>query len=183
MKRFLVILLCALAVPATAQLSFLGLKNQMVQFLLDQLSTEGEFEITADEVVEPEDGVTAITGLKIADSQGVWLTADNLNFNWNPSRLLRGEVEFSNLALVGMKVMRQPISADAPVEEDEAPTELTIAWPRAPLTVRIDRMALEQVEIAEPVLGHELAFSAEGNGRDEGDIQAVALAITREDAV
>ncbi|MEM9043959.1 MAG: translocation/assembly module TamB domain-containing protein [Pseudomonadota bacterium] len=186
MKRILVVLmLCAVTVPAAAQLSFLGLKNQMVQFLLDQLSTEGEFEITADEVVEPEDGVTAITGLKIADRDGVWLTADNLNFSWNASRLLRGEVEFSNLALVGMKVMRQPVSADAPVEgeTEEAPADFKIAWPRAPLAVRIDRMALEDVEIAEPVLGHALAFTAEGNGRDEGDIQAVAINITRDDAV
>ncbi|MEM1277347.1 MAG: translocation/assembly module TamB domain-containing protein [Pseudomonadota bacterium] len=186
MKRILVILLlCAATVPAAAQLSFLGLKNQMVQFLLDQLSTEGEFEITADEVVEPEDGVTAITGLKIADREGIWLTADNLNFTWNPSRLLRGEVEFSNLALVGVKVMRAPVPADAPAEEETevAPADFKIAWPRAPLTVRIDRMALEDVEIAEPVLGHAIAFTAEGMGRDEGDVQAIAINITRDDAV
>ncbi|MEM8793218.1 MAG: translocation/assembly module TamB domain-containing protein, partial [Pseudomonadota bacterium] len=187
MKRLLIILiLCVVTVPAAAQLSILGLKNQMVQFLLSQLSTEGEFEITADEVIEPEDGVTAITGLKIADSQGVWLEADNLNFSWNPSRLLRGEVEFSNLALVGMRVMRQPVSAEAAEQEAEAepgPSDFRIAWPRAPLAIRIDRMALEDVEIAEPVLGHAIAFQAEGRGRDESDIQAIALDIVREDQV
>jgi len=159
----------------------------MVEFLLDQLSTEGEFVITADEVVEPEDGVTAIRGLKIADGKGVWFTAESLDFSWNPGRLLRGEVEFQTLSVTGIEVLRQPETAVAvePSEDAAQPEQADgpFAWPRAPLTVRIERMALDGVEIAEPVLGHAISFNAEGAARDEGDIQSVRLSLTRTDAI
>ena len=49
--------------PANALLSLLGIKNSMVEFLLDQISVEGELEITAESVEEPDDGSTAIRGL------------------------------------------------------------------------------------------------------------------------
>ncbi|MEM9138900.1 MAG: hypothetical protein AAGB15_03645, partial [Pseudomonadota bacterium] len=183
-----VALVLALAPRADALVSLLGIKNQMVEFLLEQLSTEGEFEITAETVEEPSDGVTAITGLKIADGDGVWLMVDSLNFAWNPSRLLRGEVEFSNLAAVGIQVLRAPAVPEG--EEAEALDAATptveagaFQWPRSPLTLRIDRMALERVQIAEAALGHAIAFDAEGAARDEGDVQAASLNLTRTDGV
>lgn len=183
-KLLIVTLVAVLAVPAAAQLSFLGIKNSMVQFLFDQLSTEGEFEIKAETVEEPEDGVTAITGLTIADADGIWFRAESLDFAWSPSRLLLGEIEFSSLAMRDVRVLRQPAAQPAPEPEaDEEPGELTIAWPRSPLTLRIERLALENTVIAEPVLGHALAFDATGAAQDEGDIQAVVLNLTRTDQV
>ncbi|MEM7506060.1 MAG: translocation/assembly module TamB domain-containing protein [Pseudomonadota bacterium] len=183
-KLMICTLVALLAVPAAAQLSFLGIKNSMVQFLFDQLSTEGEFEIKAETVEEPEDGVTAITGLTIADADGVWFRAGSLDFAWSPSRLLLGEIEFSNLAMRDVRVLRQPISQpEVEVDTEEEPGELTIAWPRSPLTLRIERLALENTVIAEPVLGHALAFDATGSAQDEGDIQAVTLNLTRTDQV
>ncbi|MEM0942819.1 MAG: hypothetical protein AAGI70_02625, partial [Pseudomonadota bacterium] len=189
MRRTLILLAFMLmALPAAAQFSVLSLKNSMVQFLLDQLSTEGVFEITAEEVLEPEDGVTAITGLAIADAEGIWFTAESLDFAWSASRLLSGEVEFTNLAMRGVRITRQPQSEVAvevePEEEpDEAPGTLTIDWPRAPLALRIERMALEGVVIEEPVMGHAISFDAEGAARDEGDVQAASLRLTRTDQV
>ena len=190
--RALVISLCvvfALAtVPAHALLSLLGIKNSMVEFLLDQISVEGELEITAETVEEPEDGSTAIRGLAVSDVDGVWLTVDSLNFAWNPSRLLRGEVEFSNLEAVGVTVLRKPVLPEA---EEAPPPDLSepeglipkLAWPRAPLAVRVTRMALETVSIEEGVLGHAIRFDATGAAMDEGDVQSARLALTRTDAI
>ncbi|MBY8976564.1 translocation/assembly module TamB domain-containing protein [Rhodobacteraceae bacterium NNCM2] len=188
MKRIaLISMFCLLAGPATAQFSILGLKNSMVQFLLEQISVPGEFEVTAKQVEEPESGVTAITGLAIADSQGVWLKADSLNFSWSPSRLLLGEIDFSNLALTGVDVLRQPVSTateeEAEEETDETSGGFKIEWPRSPLALKISRMALEDVNVAEAVLGHAIEFDATGNAEDQGDIQAVTLNMTRLDAV
>lgn len=182
------ILLCLLltAAPAWAFFSLSDTKNAMVDFLLSQLSTEGVFEITAEEVTELDDGSTAITGLQIADAEGVWFTAEALSFQWNPRRLLRGEVEFNALVMSGVKIARRPIDPPSvDIKEETGPPEADspFAWPRSPLTLRIDRMALERVEIAEPVLGHAIAFDAEGSARDEGDIQAVSLKITRTDRI
>ncbi|MEM9062095.1 MAG: translocation/assembly module TamB domain-containing protein [Pseudomonadota bacterium] len=181
-------LLFALAVlPAQALLSLLGIKNSMVEFLLDQISVEGELVVTAEEVVDPEDGVTAIRGLKVEDAQGVWLTVDSLNFAWNSSRLLRGEVEFSNLEAVGIRVLRQPVMPEGepePVDTSDPGSLIPkIAWPRSPLTLRIDRMALTDVAIAEPVLGHAISFNAVGAAQDEGDVQSARLDLDRTDAI
>ena len=185
MRTFLAItLVLMLAVPAAAQLSFLGFKNSMVQFLLDQISTEGEFEIKAEQVEEPEDGVTALRGVSIADQDGVWFTAESFDFNWSPSRLLRGEIEFQRLAMTGVRILRQPVSKVEVKAEEEAPQEgLTFEWPRSPLTLRIERLAAIDVALAEAVLGHAIAFDAEGAAQDEGDVQSVRLDITRRDAV
>ncbi|MEM7211854.1 MAG: hypothetical protein AAF479_08180 [Pseudomonadota bacterium] len=182
-------LVLALAtVPAQALLSLLGIKNSMVEFLLDQISVEGELEITAETVEEPEDGSTAIRGLAVSDREGVWLTVDSLNFAWNPSRLLRGEVEFSNLEAVGVTVLRQPVmppSEEAPPPDLSKPEGLIpkLAWPRAPLAVRVSRMALEGVRIEAPVLGHAIGFDATGAAQDDGDLQSARLSLRRTDAI
>ena len=178
--------LALLAAPAWAFFSLTDAKNAMVDFLLEQLSTEGEFVITADEVKELDEGSTAITGLKIADANGVWFTAKSLSFTWDPSRLLSGEVEFNSLIMSDVEVLRAP--ADPPaveVKEETGPKEDdgVFAWPRSPLTIRIENLALERVSIAEPVLGHAISFDARGAARDEGDIQAVSLTVNRTDRI
>ena len=158
----------------------------MVDFLLDQLSTEGEFVITADEVTELEEGATAITGLKISDAEGVWFTAESLSFTWDSSRLLRGEVEFNSLVMQGVEVLRAPIQPPTLDPEDDVSSpqeEGTFVWPRSPITLRIDQLGLERVNIAEAVLGHAIGFDAEGNARDEGDIQSVTLNLKRTDNI
>ena len=182
----LAIALMVIAGPAWALFSLSDTKNAMVAFLLDQLSTEGVFEITAEEVQELDDGATAITGLKIADVDGVWFSAEALSFEWNPKRLLSGEVEFNSLVMRGVKILRKPLDPPSvDIKEETGPEEADtpFAWPRSPLTLRIDRLALEGVELAEPVLGHALKFDAKGLARDEGDIQAVELTLTRTDRI
>ncbi|MEM1160678.1 MAG: hypothetical protein AAGJ28_07070, partial [Pseudomonadota bacterium] len=194
MRWAAVIGLCLVLVAgqAGAVLSLLGIKNSMVEFLLDQLSTEGVLEITAEEVLEPDSGVTAIRGLKVADRDGVFLTAEALDFAWDPTRLLRGEVEFNSLNLTGLHVLRQPILPEDDVEaaeevetdsEEAANGSPLIAWPRSPLTLRIEAMALKNARIDEPVLGHALRFDATGSAQDEGDIQAASLDLQRTDGL
>lgn len=191
MRRLAILLtLCLglLAAPALAFFSLSGFQNSMIEFLIDQLSTEGELEITVEEVVEPEDGVTAIRGLSVSDADGVWFTAETLDFAWNPSRLLQGEVEFSRLSMAGVHVLRQPIIPESAPEDAEpadpgAPAIPKIAWPRSPLTLRVDNLTLEGVRIDEPVLGHAIAFDATGAARDEGDIQSARLELARTDTI
>ena len=102
---------------ASAQFSLLGLQNSLVQFVLSQISVEGEFEITADGVEENEDGQTQLSGIAIADGDGVWFTADAASFSWNASRVLRGEIQIDDLALIGMRVTRAPTPPQVEVKE------------------------------------------------------------------
>ena len=190
LRRFAILLisLAVLAVgPAWAFFSLTGFQNSMIEFLIDQLSTEGELEIKVEEVAEDAEGESLLRGLSIADSEGVWFTAETIDFAWDPSRLLSGEVEFSRLRMTGVRVLRPPVvpPSEAPPEPEDpdAPLIPEIAWPRSPLTMRVDGLALTDVRIAEPVLGHALAFDATGALRDEGDEQSARLALTRTDAV
>ena len=184
---WLTLVLGLMTAPAWAFFSLLGFQNSMIEFLIEQLSTEGELEITVDEVVESEDGASVLRGLSIADSEGVWFTAATLDFAWNPTRLLRGEVEFSRLSMDGVRVIRPPIVPESETEPEptdpDAPLIPKIAWPRSPLTMRIEGLALTDVQIAEPLLGHALAFDANGSAQDEGDIQSVMLDLVRTDTV
>ncbi|MGM0586418.1 MAG: hypothetical protein ACQEUZ_17365, partial [Pseudomonadota bacterium] len=173
--------------PAAAQISLLGLKNSLVQFVLSQVSVEGEFEITAEGVEEPRDGVTELVGVAIADADGVWFRAEAVALRWNASRVLRGELEINDLVVRGMRVLRAPTPPEVEVREgselDQAGFD-PFAWPRVPITTRVERLAFEDAFVNGGVIaGPSLAFDAEGSFRDEGNVQALSLDLRRADEV
>jgi hypothetical protein len=160
--------------PAPAQISILGLKNSLVQFALEQLSTPDEFEITAGGVEEPEDGVTELVDVRIRDRQGVWFEAEGIAVNWSPSRILIGNLQINRLVARGVRVLRPPVQTPTPVEDAPAEEEEASAfqWPRAPITVRVDEMRLDGVFLGPGVVGADaIRFNATGAARDAGDQQ------------
>ncbi|MEO0823457.1 MAG: hypothetical protein AAF074_23945, partial [Pseudomonadota bacterium] len=169
-----------------AQLSFLGLKNNLVQFVLDQISVPGEFEVSAEGVEEPDDGSTTLVGLTIADADGVWLRVGSVALNWSPARVLRGEIEIQRLAAADVEYLRAPgasveVKEDADIAEDD---DEPFDWPRAPLAVIVEELRLDRVRIAPGAVAEQgLAFDAVGAARDEGDEQSLRLDLTRTDAV
>ena len=174
------------ATPASAQFSLLGLQNNLVQFALDRLSVPGEFEITAEGLEENAEGVTELRGLAIADAEGAWLRAEAVSLEWNASRILRGELEIERLAARGVEVLRQPEASSLP--EEEAPPQEEEAgpfeWPRAPIDVVVEQLALDGVRVAPGVIAEQgIAFDARGSARDEGAVQAADLLIERTDEV
>ncbi|MEM7546621.1 MAG: translocation/assembly module TamB domain-containing protein [Pseudomonadota bacterium] len=193
MKRYLVslIILAALLAgpPVAAQFSFLGLKNSLVQFALEQISVPGELEITAEGVEDTDEGATDIVGLAIADSEGEWLRIDRLSLRWNASRILRGELEINRLAASGVDVRRAPApgSAEVEVKEDAAIAQTDddpFDWPRAPISVRVDELQFQDVQIADGLIAPQsLRFDADGAFRDEGDEQSLNLSVLRTDDI
>ncbi|MEM9781875.1 MAG: translocation/assembly module TamB [Pseudomonadota bacterium] len=188
-RRLSVAALVALAVlvaPAAAQFSFLGLQNNLVQFVLDQISVPGEFEVTAEGVEQPDDGSTAIVGLAVADADGIWLRIGQASLDWSASGILGGTIQINSLAASDVEYLRAPgasveVKDDAAIAEDDG--EL-FDWPRAPLTVIVDEMRLDRVVIAPGAIAEQgFSFDAVGTARDEGDVQAVRLEVTRTDAV
>ncbi len=170
--------------PAQAQLSLLGLQNSLIQFALARLSTPGSFEITAGNVVRNDEGATELVDVRVADGKGVWLEIDGLSLSWNAARILRLQLQINRLAARGVSVLRRPETADLPTPRDGEPQPLTFAWPRSPITTRIDDMRLDGVRIAAGVVAAQsLAFDAQGAARDEGDIQSAKLTLHRTDDV
>lgn len=181
-------LLCAfvlLASPAEAQISLLGLRNSLVQFALSRISVPGSLEITAEGVEEAEDGRTELVGVRVADSQGVWLEVDGIGLSWNARRILLAELDITRLSARGVRVLRRPVPADVAVERTaEPPPRERFAWPRAPIATQVRELSLTGVEVAGGVISTQpIAFDATGSARDEGAEQAVTLTLDRTDAV
>lgn len=191
MRRILALLLVlALALPAAAQVSLLGLRNSLVEFALRQISVPGELEIAAAGVEDAEDGATELVGVTVADGGGVWLRIERLSLRWNPRRIVRGELEIGRLAATGVAVLRAPAASAVAVaakpgsELAAAPPRGLLDWPRAPIATRIERLELNRVTVAPGAIAAEgLAFDAVGALRDEGDEQSASLALDRTDRV
>ncbi|MGB0748939.1 MAG: translocation/assembly module TamB domain-containing protein [Magnetospiraceae bacterium] len=183
LRIFLVaFVLLGLAPPAQA-FSLANFDNDLVRFLLEQVSVEGEFEIQAEDIIDSADGGTELRGVKIADASGVWFEARSFIFTWEPSRLLKGEVEIGRLALDGARMHRLPSGNEVSAVDDGEAEESDFSWPRSPITLFIRKLAITDMLIAEGVLPQALAFDALGAVRDEGDEQSLALKITRTDAI
>ena len=148
---FIAVVACAaLSVPASAQFSLLGLKNELIDFALEQISVPGELEIVAERVEDAEDGALDIVGLSVSDGDGVWMTVDRLSLAWTASRILRGELAIERLAATGVAVSRAPSSTAAAVEVREGSAlsqtdDDPFDWPRAPIATRIGALALSDV--------------------------------------
>lgn len=185
------ILACGLLLAdgAAAQFSFGGIRNSLIQFALKQISVEGVFEIRAAGVEQPEDGVTDLVGVEIIDADGVWLTAEALSLRWNARAILSGELDIERLAVRGLNVLRRPIPAEVTVNEDaeiaQGPSRGLLDWPRSPITLKLQELAVERAFIAAGVIadGAAIAFDAKGSAQDAGDLQAADLVITRTDDV
>jgi len=180
------LLIAAPLLPApAAALSLFGLKNQLIQFALDQINVPGSLEITVEGVESPEDGSTDLVGVAVADGEGVWLRIGRVSMNWDPTRLTAGEVFVTKLTAADVEVLRAPVpgpeDASKPVDEAGAGP---LAWPRSPVTVTVEGMKLIRVRVAGGVLGASpLAFDASGSFQDKGDVQAAALSLDRTDRV
>ncbi len=186
MRRLLLpLLVLALAAMPARAFDLFNLKNSLIEFALEQISTE-DFAITAEGVESPGDGVTELVGVEISDREGVWFTAERMGLQWNARRILSAELEINRLGAEGVRILRAPVGEvevkeDAEIAEDDGEP---FDWPRSPIATRIEEMRLDRVFVAEGVIAEQsLAFDAVGSARDEGDIQAVDLTVTRTDAV
>ncbi|HSF94599.1 MAG TPA: hypothetical protein VLA52_06185, partial [Thermohalobaculum sp.] len=179
------LVLLLLPLRAGAEINLFSIKNSLIQFALEQISSPGSFEVTAGSVEEPGEGVTSLVDVKIADNQGVWLTVERVNFAWDPSALLSGELAITKLELIGLTVSRPPSeTAEAPELKPAEPSGRGLFdWPRAPLDLSVDGVRLERVSIAEGVLPQAISFEAEGRAFDKGDLQELSLSLRRTDAV
>ncbi len=185
MRRALFLILLVLLPAEAGAIDLFNIRNSLIQFALEQISTE-DFTITAEDVESPGDGVTELVGVTIADRDGVWFEAERMGLQWNARRILSAELEINRLSAVGVRVLRRPqgsveVKEDAAIaEEDGEPFD----WPRAPIATRVERLELTRVFLAEGVIAAQsLAFDATGSARDEGEIQAVALSLARTDTV
>ena len=158
-----------------------GMKNSLVNFLLEKISVPGQFEVAAAGIDSPGDGQTVLHGLTVSDTNGIWFKAEQLSLAWSPARLLKGEVQIDAITLDRGRLDRLPDTPQAPSPDSDAPS--TSGWPRSPITLHIAKIALSDFRISDAVAPQAIAFDADGALRDEGNEQSLQLDLQRRDAI
>lgn len=115
--------------------------------------------------------------LTVADDTGVWLTLRDVTLDWNRAALLRGRLEVNALTAAEIIVPRLPQSdAEAP-----SPEATPFSLPDLPVSVRIDQVAADRVELGEPLFGAAAVVSLNGSVSLDGGTGAADIAVERVD--
>ncbi|MBM6581592.1 translocation/assembly module TamB domain-containing protein [Microvirga sp. BT689] len=101
-----------------------------------------------------------IRDVRIEDRDGVWLNLDRANLVWSRTALLRGRLQVDELTIGRLRIQRRPLPA-----EEDAPVSDEPILPELPVRVIIDRFALQELALGEPVLGTEARLSAVGSAQ------------------
>jgi translocation and assembly module TamB len=101
-----------------------------------------------------------IRDVRIADRDGVWLSLDRANLVWSRTALLRGRLQVDELTVGRLQIQRRPLPA-----EEDAPVSDEPILPELPVRVIVDRFALQELLLGEPVLGTQARLSAAGSAQ------------------
>ncbi|KAF0116606.1 MAG: hypothetical protein FD150_308 [Rhodobacteraceae bacterium] len=146
MRRALVIAACLLAGPAGAQVDD---RDYLTAFLEDTLSSAGR-QVTVTGFAGALSSQATVEQITIADDQGVWITLNGVVLDWSRSALLSGVVEVGELSAAEIIVVRPPVTAQSDAPSPEASG---FSLPELPVSISIDRVAAERIELGPAVLG------------------------------
>ncbi|GGK38043.1 translocation/assembly module TamB domain-containing protein [Salinarimonas ramus] len=119
-----------------------------------------------------------IRDIRISDEEGVWLSLDSATIDWNRSALVfQRRLEVNELTLGTLTIERLPAGEEAVDEED---VEDGPIFPELPLEVDVDRFALGELVLGEPVLGTAARLSAEGSARIGDPDEGITLDLSAE---
>ncbi len=114
-----------------------------------------------------------IDALTVADSEGIWLTLEDVVLSWNRTALLRGAIDVEELSAARIIVARPPVSEDSGPSPEAEPFSL----PELPVSISLGLLNIDSIELGEAFLGDELSFSLSGAAElsgGEGSANVVA---------
>ncbi|MCC6863992.1 MAG: translocation/assembly module TamB domain-containing protein [Rhodobacteraceae bacterium] len=118
-----------------------------------------------------------IESLTIADSQGIWITLNNVTLNWSRSALLHGIVDVTELSANEIILTRPPI-----IENTTSPEAKGFTLPELPVSIEIGRIAADRITLGETVLGEALTARLEASMSLSGGEGHAALILERTDS-
>ncbi|MBQ0823329.1 translocation/assembly module TamB domain-containing protein [Microvirga sp. HBU67558] len=101
-----------------------------------------------------------IRDVRIADRDGVWLNLDRARLVWSRTALLTGRLQVDELTMDRLQIARRPLPA-----EEDAPVSDEPILPDLPVRVIVDRFALQELALGQPVLGTQARLSAAGSAQ------------------
>ena len=96
--------------------------------------------------------------LTVADSEGIWLTLEDVVLSWNRTALLRGAIDVEQLSAARIIVERAPITEDSGPSPEATPFSL----PELPVSISLDLLNIESIELGADFLGDPLSFRLSG---------------------
>jgi len=154
----LIILSVFVTQPVLSQSSQEDDRGYLQSLLEDNLSGEGR-QIR----IQGFDGALSsratIEQLTIADSEGVWITLNNVGLSWNRLAILRGRIEIAELSAEEVLLPRKPL----PGNELPNPEAQPFSLPELPVSVNIEELNIERAVLGEPILGVAAEVSIVGS--------------------
>ena len=111
--------------------------------------------------------------LTVADADGVWLTLEDIVLQWNRGALLSGAIDVQELRAARIVVARPPLSEYS----GPAPEAQPFTLPELPVSIALDQLAIDRIELGEAFLGEDIAISLQGTaslGGGEGAANVTA---------
>lgn len=130
---------------------------------IERLAAQAVPGLTIEGLQGPLPGRPAIRRLTYADAEGIWLEVEGARLDWDPAALLRGEAHVLRLAAERLRLQRLP--AAAPDQPGAPPGPLIPSLPQLPVAIRLDRLEVARIELAQAVLGQPVALHAAAEGR------------------
>ncbi|MCG7394894.1 translocation/assembly module TamB domain-containing protein [Microvirga sp. ACRRW] len=100
-----------------------------------------------------------IRDIRISDRNGVWLSVDRARLVWTRTALLRGRLEVNELQIDRVELPRKP----ATTEEEQVAVSDEPVLPELPVKVIVEKFALQELALGEPILGTAARLSAQGS--------------------
>ncbi len=100
-----------------------------------------------------------LADIALVDDEGVWLRARDARIEWTPTALFGGQLEIQSIEVHTVDVVRKPLLANQPDENAPAPD----------IGLRLDKVAVNDLHLAEPVIGIEARYRIDGGAAIQRD--------------
>lgn len=95
-------------------------------------------------------GDLVLRDLVLSDEEGPWLTIDRARLAWKPSDLLGRTLRIEAVEAGTVDIARAPAPA---AEEPEPEGQTSIGLPDLPISISLDRLAVDRLRLGAPLLG------------------------------
>ncbi len=117
----------------------------------------------------------SISGIVLSDREGPWLKVDNVRLVWSRLALLRRRLEVNQLTIGHLEVLRRPLPSETPPPETGAKQPIL---PELPVKVIIGQFGIDQLSLAEPVIGVAAQLNLSGKATLGPPSEGLDLALT-----
>ncbi|UWQ29533.1 translocation/assembly module TamB domain-containing protein [Leisingera sp. M523] len=133
----------------------------LVDFLEDTLSGDSRY-ISVTGLEGAFSSQAKIKRITVADEDGIWLTVEGAELDWNRLALLSGRFSVNELSAERIEVARapKPLPPDPELPEPEA---TPFALPELPVAIQLGQIKAARIELGEDLAGSAASLSVEGS--------------------